>query len=85
MAETEAKMFDLVDALVTLYEEGIPVFPGRSIVDSKKLYSIANAFPSAISNEINDARIILKKKDEILHLRLHRLLQRPPLLLPVRR
>lgn len=66
MAETEAKMFDLVDALVTLYEEGIPVFPGRSIVDSKKLYSIANAFPNAISNEINDARIILKKRDEIL-------------------
>ena len=78
MAESEAKMFDLVDALVTLYEEGIPVFPGRSIVDSKKLYSIANAFPSAISNEINDARIILKKKDEILQeakLRAERIIQ----------
>ena len=66
MAETEAKMFDLIDALEALYEEGIPVFPGRSIVDSKRLYSIAKAFPGAISNEINDARIILKKKDEIL-------------------
>ena len=66
MADTEAKMFDLIDALEALYEEGIPVFPGRLVIDSKKLYSITNAFPSAISNEINDARIILKKKDEIL-------------------
>jgi len=78
MAETEAKMFDLVDALEALYEEGIPVFPGRSIVDSKRLYSIAKAFPNAISNEINDARIILKKKDEILQeakLRAERIIQ----------
>ena len=51
MADTEAKMFDLIDALEALYEEGIPVFPGRLVIDSKKLYGITNAFPSAISNE----------------------------------
>lgn len=78
MAETEAKMFDLVDALEALCEECIPVFPGRSIVDAKKLYSITKAFPNSISNEINDARIILKKKDEILQeakLRAERIIQ----------
>lgn len=78
MADTEAKMFDLIDALEALYEEGIPVFPGRLVIDSKKLYAITNAFPSAISNEINDARIILKKKDEILQeakLRAERIIQ----------
>lgn len=78
MADTEAKMFDLIDALEALYEEGIPVFPGRLVIDSKKLYNIISAFPSAISNEINDARIILKKKDEILQeakLRAERIIQ----------
>lgn len=78
MSETEAKMFDLVDALDALSEEGIPIFPGRLLVDAKKLYSIIRAFPNAISNEINDARIILKKKDEILQeakLRAERIIQ----------
>ena len=79
MTEPEInKMYDLVDALGALCEEGIPVFPGRSIVDIKKLYRIYNAFPNAISDEINDARIILKKKDEILQeakLRAERIIQ----------
>ena len=59
MAETEAKMFDLVDALEALCEEGIPVFPGRSIVDAKRLYSIVKAFPNAISNEIKKSSAFL--------------------------
>ena len=78
MAETEAKMFDLIDALEALDEECIPIFPGRSIIDVKKLRGIISAFPGSISNEINDARIILKKKDEILQearLRAERIIQ----------
>jgi vacuolar-type H+-ATPase subunit H len=78
MTEPEAKMFDLIDALGVLCDEGIPVFPGRSIVDTKKLYRILNAFPNAVTDEINDARIILKKKDEILQeakLRAERIIQ----------
>ena len=62
MTDPETKMFDLVDALETLHDDGIPCLPGRIIVDSKKLYRIVKAFPNAISDEINDARIILKKK-----------------------
>ena len=78
MTEPEAKMFDLIDALGALYEEGIPVFPGRAIIDAKRLYRIVNAFPSAVTDEVNDARIILKKKDEILQeakLRAERIIQ----------
>ena len=66
MAESVNKMFDLIDDLSALCDDGIPVFPGRMIVNTKELYKIVNAFPNAISDEINDARIILKKKDEIL-------------------
>lgn len=66
MADIEAKMFNLVEDLETLCEDGIPLFPGRVVVDSKRLHNIIRAFPDAISNEINDARLILKKKDEIL-------------------
>ena len=79
MAEAEeAKMYDLLDALEALYEDGIPIFPGRHVIDAKKLYNILQAFPNAISNEVNDARIILKKKDEILQeakLRAERIIQ----------
>ncbi|MBR1616554.1 hypothetical protein IJ670_00230, partial [bacterium] len=73
-----AKMFDLIGDLETLYEEGIPIFPGRYIVNAKELYRISKAFPDAISDEINDARIIIKKKDEIIHeakLRAERIIQ----------
>ena len=62
MAESVNKMFDLVDDLSALCDDGIPVFPGRMIVNTKELYRIVNAFPNSISDEINDARIILKKK-----------------------
>ena len=66
MADSEEKMFDLVNDLSALCDDGVPIFPGRMIVNTKELYKIVNAFPNAISNEINDARIILKKKDEII-------------------
>ncbi|MBR5305062.1 MAG: hypothetical protein IKU37_09580 [Candidatus Gastranaerophilales bacterium] len=66
MADSEVKMYNLIGTLETLYEEGIPVFPGRLVIDSKKLHNIISAFPDAVSDDVNDARIILKKKDEIL-------------------
>lgn len=66
MSESVDKMFDLIDDLSTLCDDGIPIFPGRIIVNQKELYRIINSFPTAVSNEINDARVILKKKDEIL-------------------
>ncbi len=78
MSESVNKMFDLIDDLSALCDDGIPVFPGRMIVNTKELYKIVNAFPNAISDEINDARIILKKKDEILQeakLRAERIIQ----------
>ncbi len=78
MAGSEEKMFDLVDELSTLCEDGIPIFPGRIVVNAKEIYKIVNAFPNAITDEINDARIILKKKDEILQeakLRAERIIQ----------
>lgn len=65
MTESE-KMFDLIDELTALCEDGIPVFPGKIVVSSKDLCRIVDLFPKAVSDEINDARIILKKKDEIL-------------------
>ena len=78
MTEAVAKMFDLVDDLSALCDDGIPIFPGRMIVSTKELYRIVNSFPNAISDEINDAKIILKKKDEILQeakLRAERIIQ----------
>lgn len=78
MAGSDEKLFDLVDELNTLCEDGIPIFPGRIVVNTKELYKIVNAFPNAITDEIQDARIILKKKDEILQeakLRAERIIQ----------
>ena len=78
MTESVNKMFDLIDDLSALCDDGIPIFPGRMIVNQKELYRIVNSFPNAISDEINDARIILKKKDEIIQeakLRAERIIQ----------
>lgn len=66
MAESVNKMFDLIDDLGTLCDDAIPIFPGRIIVNQKQLHDILDAFPEAISNEINDARVILKQKDDII-------------------
>jgi len=65
MADDTVKMFDLINDLTALYDDGIPVF-GRLIVSAKELVRIVDAFPDAVTAEINDARVILKKKDEIL-------------------
>lgn len=72
------KMFDLLDDLNALYEDSPDIFPGRKLVSSKELCRIVDSFPNAISDEINDARIILKQKDEILQeakLRAERIIQ----------
>ena len=45
MAESVNKMFDLIDDLSALCDDGIPIFPGRMIVNTKELYKIVNAFP----------------------------------------
>ena len=78
MVETEAKLFDLIDELTALTDDAIPIFPGRIVVNQRELIRIVNSFPNAISDEINDARVILKKKDEILQeakLRAERIIQ----------
>ena len=66
MSESVNKMFELIDDLSTLCDDGIPVFPGRSVININELRKIVDAFPDAISDEINDARTILKRKDEII-------------------
>ena len=38
------EMFDLVDDLGALCDNGIPIFPGHMIVNSKELYRIVNYF-----------------------------------------
>lgn len=61
------KMYDLVDLLGHLYDDGIHILPGHFMaVRSKDLSRIVQNFPDAISDEIRDAHIILRKKDEIL-------------------
>ena len=78
MTESVNKMFDLIDDLNALCDEGFNIFGRLIVVSAKDLYKIVNAFPNAISDEINDARIILKKKDEIIQeakLRAERIIQ----------
>lgn len=72
------KMFDLIDELDALYEDGISIFPGRIIINAKELYRIKESLPNTIPDEISDAKIILKKKDEIIQeakLRAERIIQ----------
>ena len=78
MRESEDKMYDLVEDLSVLLDEGFTLIPGKISVNAKELERIVRAFPNAISDEINDAKIILKKKDEILQeakLRAERIIQ----------
>jgi len=78
MGESEAKLFDLIGELEALIDDAIPILPGRIIVSQKELSRISDSFPKAVTDEINDARIILKKKDEILQeakLRAERIIQ----------
>ena len=56
------KIYDLVDALQKLYDEGVHVIPGAfAIIKSKDMANILELFPDAISSDINEARIIKKK------------------------
>ena len=66
MADEAERMYNLIDDLGTLLDDGISIFPGRLMVSAKELARIYDAFPDAVTAEINDARVILKKKDEIL-------------------
>ena len=78
MADDAEKMYNLIDDLGALLDDGISIFPGRVMVSAKELTRIVDAFPDAITAEINDARVILKKKDEILQeakLRAERIVQ----------
>ena len=63
MAESVNKMFDLIDDLSTLCDDGIPIFPGRMIVNTRELYKIVNAFPNAISDEIQEYNNKLSGKE----------------------
>ena len=78
MGESEAKLFDLIGELEALIDDAIPILPGRIIVSQKELSRISDSFPKAVTDEINDARIILKKKDESIQeakLRAERIIQ----------
>ena len=78
MADDTERMYNLIDRLGALLDDGISIFPGRLMVSAKELANIYDAFPDAVTAEINDARVILKKKDEILQeakLRAERIIQ----------
>lgn len=78
MADEAERMYNLIDDLGALLDDGISIFPGRLMVSAKELARIYDAFPDAVTAEINDARVILKKKDEILQeakLRAERIIQ----------
>lgn len=78
MADDAEKMFNLINDLEVLCEDGVSIFPGKLLVSAKELVRIVDAFPDAITAEMNDARVILKKKDEILQeakLRAERIIQ----------
>jgi len=67
MSQTAEKMYDLIGRLEQLMESGLHVVPGLYIaVKSKELSRIISAFPDAVDNEIRDAHIILRKKEDIL-------------------
>ena len=66
MSELINRMYELIDELNTLMEDGIPILPGRIIVNQKELYKITHAFEETVPEEIQDARRIINKKDEIL-------------------
>ncbi len=67
MSQSEEKMYDLIDKLNELWEVGLHIIPGHYVVvKSKELSKIINGFPDAVSNEIRDAHVILRKKDDIL-------------------
>lgn len=64
---SEEKMYDLIDRLNQLWESGFHILPSHLIVvKSQELSRIIGGFPDAISNEIRDAHIVLRKKEDII-------------------
>lgn len=67
MSQSEEKMYDLIDRLNQLWETGFHILPGHLIVvKSRELERVLSGFPSVIPAEINEAHIILRKKEDIL-------------------
>ncbi len=66
MAESINRMYELIDELNALMEDGIPILPGRIIVNQKELYRITHGFDESVPEEIQGARRIINKKDEII-------------------
>jgi len=66
MSQSCGKIYELVSELEHLCEEGIPILGRVVILKHKELDNIIRSFPDAIGRDIDDARVILRKKDEIL-------------------
>ncbi len=61
------RIYDLVDALQKLYDEGAHVIPGvYTVIKTKDMANILENFPDAISSDINEARIIKKRERELI-------------------
>lgn len=66
MSDKMNRIYELIEDLEVLMEDGINILPGRIIVNHKELYNIVAAFKDAVPEEIQDAKVIINKKDEIL-------------------
>jgi len=66
MVNSESGLFDLIEELQALVDDGATFIPGRIMVNLKTLSRIAEALPESVPKEINDARTILKRQNEIL-------------------
>lgn len=65
MSQADEKLYDLISDLERLSEESFPVFFFK-LIRTKELQRIIDIFPSVVQNEIRDAHVILRKKEEIL-------------------
>ncbi len=67
MSQSCGKIYELVDALEHLWDTGVNIVPGHFVVvKSKELAGIISSFPDAIGHDIEDARLVLKKKEDII-------------------
>lgn len=67
MSQTCDKLYKLVEELEHLCEESIPIIPGHFVVlKQKELAGIIRSLPEAINRDIEDSRIVLRKKEEII-------------------